>query len=180
MRAFISAEIPDEVGERLAEAARMLDFPGIKFVDKKNMHLTFAFLGDFDGARVDDVKDILDNIALKNFDVEIAGMSYLGNPGAIYSRVVIGAEEMKAIAASIRTGLRSRRIAFDNKEFVPHVTVARIKYRIDESALKNALGSFESMSFGRFISGNIIFFRSILGGKEPAYEKLYERKERSI
>ena len=100
----------------------------------------------------------------------------LGNPGAIYSSVVAGTEEMKAIAASIRAGLRSKLIAFDNKEFVPHVTVARIKHRIDESYLKNALGSFEGMSFGRFISGSVVLFRSTLGNKGPVYEKLYERE----
>ncbi len=176
MRAFIAADIPEHVREMLAEAALSLGLSGVRTVDKDNMHFTLAFLDELENDRIDKVKSAIDRVRFRGFDVDIKGMGHFGNPGAIYSAVASGAGKIIELANSQRAELAASGIYFDKKDFVPHVTIARIKRMVDEEVLMGELYRFADKRFGSYTLDTISLFRSVLGPDGPKYEKLYERK----
>ena len=150
MRAFIAAGIPDNIRERLSEAALSLSLSDIRIVDRNNMHFTLAFLGELEGSSVDNVIGAIDRISFRGFHMEIKGMYSFGNPGAIYSAVAAGADSIIELAGSLRAELSASNIYFDEKDFVPHVTIARMKRRVDEKILMDELYRFADKRFGGY------------------------------
>jgi 2'-5' RNA ligase len=178
MRAFIAADIPEDILERLSEAALAFGLSGIRVVDKSNMHFTLAFLGELENSRIDNVKNAISRVHFDMFDVDIKGIDYFGNPGAIYSAVDLGADKIIELANAIRAELASLDIYFDKKDFVPHVTIARMKRRVDEKVLIDELHRFADKGFGSYTLDKISLFKSVLSTDRPRYEGLYERKAR--
>ena len=176
MRAFIAADIPDSIRDRLTEAALSFSLPGIRVVDKSNLHLTLAFLGELENNEIDTVKSVIDRMRFGVFDIDIKGIDYFGNPGVIYSAVTAGAVRIMELASSLRAGLSASGIYFDKKEFVPHVTIARMKRRTDEKVLMDQVCRFADKRFGSYTVDTVSLFKSVLGTDGPEYEKLYERK----
>ena len=176
MRAFIAADIPGSIREKLMEAASSFDLSDIKVVDKRNLHFTLAFLGELENGRMGMVKNAIDKIRFGVFDIDIKGIDYFGSPGAIYSAVTSGSDKITELANSLRVELAVSDIYFDKKDFVPHVTIARMKRRVDEKFLMDALCKFADKEFGSYTLDTISLFKSVLGPNGPEYEKLYERK----
>ena len=176
MRAFIAAGIPDNIRELLSEAALSLSLSDIRVVDKDNMHFTLAFLGELEDSSVDKTVEAIDRISFRRFDMDIEGIHHFGNPGAIYSAVTVGADSIIELAGSLRAELAASHIHFDKKDFVPHVTIARMKRRVDEKVLIDELDRFVDKRFGSYALNTVSLFKSVLGPDGPKYERLYERK----
>ena len=176
MRAFVAADIPYGIRERLAEASLSLNLPDIRVVDKNNMHFTLAFIGELENNRIGNVMEAIDRTSFDRFDINIKGARCFGNLGAVYSEVASGADKIMELAHSLRVELAASHINFDKKDFVPHVTIARMKRRVDEEVLSDELYRFANKEFGSYTLDTISLFKSVLGSDGPIYEKLYERK----
>ena len=179
MRAFIAADIPDDIREKLMEAAFSFGLSDIKIIDRRNLHFTLAFLGELENVRISRVKRAIDKIRFNVFDIDIKGIDYFGNPGVIYSAVTFGADKIIELANSLRVELACSDIYFDKKDFVPHVTMARMKRRIDEKILMDEVYRFADKKFGSYALDTISLFKSVLSPDGPKYERLYERKASS-
>ena len=68
---------------------------------------------------------------------------------------------------------------YRQKEFVPHVTIARMKRRTDEKVLMDEVYRFADKKFGSYALDTISLFKSVLSPDGPKYERLYERKASS-
>ncbi len=176
MRAFIAAGLPEEMKIGLSKVSHLLDSPNIRVVRRENIHLTLAFIGSVDEKEIKTVKDSMERVTFAGFDAELTGLSCFGNPGAIYSSVTKGSDELRDLAALLRSELEKGRIKFDSKEFVPHVTLARIKRHVDDDHLKRLLERYNGYDFGRFRISDIALFSSSLGESGSDYTLLYERE----
>ena len=176
MRAFIAADIPYHIRERLADVSLALGLSETRAVDKNNMHLTLAFLEELENREIGNAREAMDRARFDRFDVSIKGVYCFGNPGAIYSAVASGADKIIELARSLRVELAASDINFDKKDFVPHVTIARMKGKVDEETLTEELCRFANREFGSYTLDTVSLFKSILGPEGPRYEGLYERK----
>ena len=65
-------------------------------------------------------------------------------------------------------------IAREQRPYSPHLTLARIKERLDLQPLREAIAAQASLEFGRFEAGSFFLYRSQLRPTGSVYTKLAE------
>lgn len=138
MRIFIALEIPSFMQDELAGLVRPLraSMPG-RFIPRENRHVTLAFLGDMPEVCLPDVEDALDAAARGIGSITLTP-DKLGKFGrstdASFWLGLADDPHLTALAARLREELREKEIGFDDKPFVPHITLAR-RVRIPKGEL---------------------------------------------
>ena len=129
MRMFIALELPGPFADETEELARRLEATCAgRFVPAENRHLTLAFLGE--GGEADA------RLAMLALDAACAGAgpvplvaAGLGTFGRGRDATLwLGVEkndELEGLAGRVRAELAARGLAYDEKDFLPHVTLAR-------------------------------------------------------
>ncbi|HIH22360.1 TPA: RNA 2',3'-cyclic phosphodiesterase [Candidatus Micrarchaeota archaeon] len=193
-RGFIAIEVPNDNIRRIAPVKKELgEIDGeIKPVEDENLHITLKFLGEANYDDLEKIETALHKVAekIKRFKVRLNGIGVF--PNESYIRVVwIGCDgietegsdskskgnedakdTLKALADNIN--MEMGEVGFPKEENTPHVTIARIRRKID---LSNFLTKYKNAEFGEFEVSRIFLKQSILGrdvGKGPKYETLVE------
>lgn len=86
----------------------------------ENMHLTLAFIGEYDDP--ERVKEIVESIEIRPFEMTLKGI------GAFKDLWWAGTENsapLMAISRRLRRALAEADIPFDKKKFSPHITIIR-------------------------------------------------------
>lgn len=128
MRAFIALELPDSFVEDVAAMACVLSaaVEG-RFNPRQNYHVTLAFLGDIDEAQAREVMDIMDEACAWAAAVPMRpdGLGKFGRASDATLWLGLASNpELTDLANCMREALRSRDIGFDDKPFLPHITLA--------------------------------------------------------
>ena len=122
MRLFIAINLSEEMKESLMyiqDAMRDCGIYGRETVSE-NMHLTLAFIGDFDDP--DYVKRVINSIDIRPFDISLSSV------GAFRDLWWVGIEDsppLQAVVRKLRRALSNAGIPFDRKRFRPHITIIR-------------------------------------------------------
>ena len=122
MRLFIAINLNDEMKESLIGIQHTMRAYGMRgnATVPENMHLTLAFIGDYDDPEY--VKSVVDSIEIKPFDIKLSGI------GAFKDLWWVGLENsapLQAVARRLRRALAEADIPFDRKKFSPHITIIR-------------------------------------------------------
>lgn len=170
MRIFIALEIPPLMQDELAGMVRPLraSMPG-RFIPRENWHVTLAFLGDVPETLLPDVEDALDEAAKGIGHVTLAP-DRLGKFGrSADASLWLGLADdphLSALAARLREELRRREFPFDDKPFLPHITLAR-RARIPK-------GDLPPLPFpGPALATRVAVFKSTLSREGASYEEMY-------
>jgi len=174
MRLFAAINLPEELKSRLAGAVGGINAAGLKKVGPENLHLTMKFLGEVDEKKVEFIKQKLGEIKAEPFKVSLGGIGFF--PNEDYIKVVwVGVSEGGQEIINLQKEMDSKlsEIGFaKEKNFEPHLTIARVNFLKDKVGLKKMLqmldfsGGFEARSFD--------LMQSTLTPKGPVYEKLRE------
>ena len=123
MRLFIAILLENNMIKALTDAQNALrcrQFSG-KYTDKRNLHLTLAFIGDFSDP--DLVLEMMENIQMQPFEIVLNG--YIGNFGDLLWAGMERCPELDKYVKQLRHYLADSRIPFDKKNFHPHITLLR-------------------------------------------------------
>ncbi len=175
MRVFIAIEISNkEILEKIQTFQKNVKI-NAKPTRVDQIHFTLQFLGEIDDAKCQQVKDLLNEISFTQFQVllkNVGGFPNLKNPRVIW----IGIEkdgERKLIDLANEIGTKLTTIGFEkDKKFKPHLTVFRVKKRIDN--VSSIMRDFEAMEFGIETISKIKLKKSVLSPKGPEYSDLLE------
>jgi len=133
MRLFFAIPLPAKVQEALASVQQQVKTAvgGGSWPDPQGLHLTLAFLGEQEVARVPALVELALRV-VAGHSVFWLRTSHLGGfPSARAARVLwLGLDEeprLLALAQDLRGGLRAEGVAFDVKPFKAHLTLARFK-----------------------------------------------------
>jgi 2'-5' RNA ligase len=156
MRLFIAATLPLDVAvaldHRVATVRRELG--PASWTRPEAQHVTFAFVGEQSEEAIGIISDALAHrlSLLAAFDARLEGAGFF--PSRARPRVawcgITPRDPLMAIATVVRERLAVARIAFDEKPFHPHLTLARLKERWSPesvAAFESAIDSFESPLF---------------------------------
>lgn len=179
MRTFVAVEIHNETV--LDDITKLQSELGIKAnpVKKQNMHFTLLFLGEITDEAVENVKKALADIAFKPIELEFTHIGVFPNPRS--PRVIwIGtnesaSEQLVELAAQVEKKLAPLGFKSD-KPFKPHLTIFRIKNRIDDISTK--LGKYMQLNLGKDVISELKFKKSILTSNGPIYSDLQVIKAR--
>lgn len=174
MRLFIALPLPPEIA--VAAAALVPVLPGLRPVPAALLHLTLAFLGSVPDERVPDVIAACAGAAKAHapFDIVLDRAGRFpegGAPRVVWLGLGEGAAESADLAASVRRELSARGLAFDDRPFRPHVTLARVRPGVDRIAAGVIAAAVERLrpKALRFAAESIVAMESLLSPRGPRY-----------
>ena len=177
MRLFIGLDLPREVVgnlerllERLRPAAR------IHWSPPANLHITTKFIGEWPEDRLAELKVALGDLPSRGvIEVQINRVGFFPNPHSPRSFWCgIEAPGLAGLAADTDRAASALGIACETRDFSPHLTLARIKERLNLQALREAVAALPSLDFGRFEAHNFFLYQSTLRPAGSVYTKLAE------
>ena len=143
-----------------------------KPVELHNMHFTVQFLGEVSEEMIRKISGALNSIEFSIFSITFASIGAFPKPNSprvIWVGVNDGANELEKLAEIIRAKLSN--IGFSpDKKFKPHVTIFRVKSKVEDLAGK--LEKFSSYSFGKQEISEIKLKKSELTPNGPIYTDL--------
>lgn len=176
MRTFIALDLPTEFADDVAALARVLSaaMEG-RFLARDTYHLTLAFLGDIDDAETARAMDALDEAVDKLQESEAAlllspdGLGKFGRPqDATLWLGIAKTPALEALATNLREALQARDLPFDDKAFLPHITLGR-RVRIPK-------GKLPALAFPLPAEApSATLYKSILSREGATYKPLYQR-----
>jgi RNA 2',3'-cyclic 3'-phosphodiesterase len=177
MRLFTAIDLPGEVLQNLEDLlAKLRPTARIQWVPAANLHITTKFIGEWPDARLDELKTALAELPPRAaIHVEIRRVGFFPNPHS--PRVFwsgIEALGLEALAADTDQAAAALGIASEARAFSPHLTLARIKERLDLQPLREAIAGLPSLDFGRFAAPGFFLYLSKLRPIGSVYTKLRE------
>lgn len=182
IRSFIAVEIEDPaVLKKLIEVRNRFVATGaeLKPVEDENIHLTLRFLGEIPEETVKKVAEILEKLNKPGFKIRVAGVGAFPtphNPRVIWAGVSEGAENIVEIYRAIEKEVRKLGIPAEREEFVPHITLARVKGRRGLASVTRLILELEKHDFGETPVTRICLKKSVLTPRGPIYSDLYVKK----
>ncbi len=176
MRSFIALDISDEeIINRLAGIASMLNLRGVKPVERENLHITLRFLGEISEIVVQEVISALRKVRYKQFFIRISSLGAfpsLSKPRVIWAGIKEGFSELIELHELIEYELKNIGLKLEREDFHPHVTLARVK---ESSSMKEVLKILENnleLEFGSFMAKDFSLKQSILTPRGPIYKDI--------
>lgn len=169
MRLFIAFEIPGEYSALISASQERIE---AKASFPKYFHLTLKFIGEVEESKVDNLIKDLEQIRFNKFDAHFSGIGCF--PDDRRPRVVWLALEPKDTLTKIADEIESTTKEFgirQNKTFIPHITIARIKHIEDPKAFNDSLDSI-SIPTEPFTLTEFRLIKSTLTPEGPEYEVL--------
>jgi len=180
VRTFIAVDITHEVRERIIQFIQVLQKVGgnIKWVHPENIHITLYFLGEVDEKTITSVEKIIQASmeGIRAFPVSVEGISVfpsMERPRVLWAGVKNGSGELKKIYHSIHHTLIREAIDVKKgeKEYIPHLTLGRVKGRCDQKLVNEMNKAFNRM-FGHFSVHEVVLYQSTLTKSGPLYDRI--------
>ena len=127
MRLFFALWPPESVAETLAAEAHALAHRfGGKATRRETIHLTLAFLGEVDDARLPQVIEAARGVRAGPFELRIDRLGYWRHNRLIWAGCSAEAPPLRELADALRERLRAAGTPGDEAQgFVPHLTLVR-------------------------------------------------------
>lgn len=168
LRTFISVTLP----KKIVSVSNMLKTTvnskkdNVKWVNPGGIHLTLKFLGHTPLEAIDAINEALKDLVVKHSAIEfvITGTGCFPNierPRVLWLGVDGNIMQLQIFVGEINKELEKLGFPVDEKEYIPHITVARIKYPPkDTPDIANFINtSYEPLDFNinriRFMSSEL-------------------------
>ncbi len=177
MRAFIAIDLPDPIRAALGKAQESLRSlcSGARWTRPEGIHLTLKFLGEISDARVAQINEALSKAGpFEPFSVEVSGFGFF--PNAKRPRVfwagVAAPPALAELATRIEAQMEKFGFAREERDFSPHLTLARFKDPRPQPELSSAAAAAAASSFGKFGVSDFFLFESKLSPHGAVYRKV--------
>ncbi|MCB1059099.1 MAG: RNA 2',3'-cyclic phosphodiesterase [Calditrichaeota bacterium] len=177
MRLFVAIMLPEDWQKILRLPQEKIGWlgRGVKWVEPENLHLTLKFLGDTPDHVLPDVENVITeacaNSAPFNLSIQGTGCFPTKQRPRAYWAGLTPSKTLRALQAEIGGGMEELGFEPEVKEFVPHLTVARIKEPIGKERITGAFLNFELRS-SPFEVTQVSLVQSSLRQEGPIYTVL--------
>jgi len=180
MRCFIALELDDEIKQRLETAQGWFkEVRGkIGWTNRSQMHLTLKFMGEVAEDRVSAIVDMMRGAArqVPVFEICVEGLGAFppsGTPRVLWAGIKT-CSSLSALQGLIERGCGELGFSPEDREFSPHLTLGRIKERIDGAACRRVLQEHQGFSAGIQSVRRVILFSSRLQPTGAVYTAVAE------
>lgn len=182
LRLFLAIDIDNNLKEKIILVKEQLEqiLPQIKWTKPDTWHLTIKFLGETKKNKVDEIKKLCKDIAIKysSFDIILKNISAFPNlrmPRVIFIDTEIP-KELEKIFEEIEDKLSVLGFKKEDRKFHPHLTLARLKdikpFLKDNEKIIEKIGEIGRKIHFSMIAKEIVLYQSILSSKGPTYTKI--------
>ncbi len=149
----------------------------IKWVAPGNMHLTLKFFGETDEKQIPAIRQALEAAVAqsKPFTLKIADTGIFGSrydPKVIWFGIERNAE-LETLVKQIFAELEKCGWRADRQNFVPHLTIGRIKELKDKHLFQQIISKYNTVEIQQEKVNEIILFESILHREGPEYKPVH-------
>ena len=134
IRTFVSVSVPKEIVNIQSMLKSTLEPKGVKvrWVMNGKMHLTLKFIGNTTQGSIDNLNEALFNVvkSAKVINLSISGTGAFpvkGRPNVLWLGIKGDIDELKQLTVNINNSLEPLGFITEKRDFLPHVTIARIK-----------------------------------------------------
>ena len=135
IRSFIAIELPRNVKDGLARLRSELEraeHPFVKWVNPESIHLTLKFLGNIPFKQVAEITKAIEAASkgISPFHLEISGLGAFPNlkqPRVLWVGIKGEIDKLVSLQQNIDLALAPLGFAKEERPFVPHLTLARIR-----------------------------------------------------
>lgn len=175
-RLFAAIKIsPDENFLKIYyDLIKRLGNESIKWVEPQNFHLTLKFFGEIADEDVDVICRELESVslALTPFYISIRKTGVFGsryNPKVIWFGIEDDGQQAK-LAEKVLSGMDKSGFPRDRQNFVPHLTVGRIRRLSDKQHFQKTIKKFAEANLMEMQVNEIYLYESHLKPDGPVYE----------
>jgi RNA 2',3'-cyclic 3'-phosphodiesterase len=174
LRLFVAMMIPSEVQRELHRIQRILQdsdlFKGTYPVPETS-HITLQFIGLVEEQHIDPITQALQSIQFPPFEITFNSVDYFehqGSPSVVYLNTT--SEDLFRLAQTIRNALQSW-LTKNDREFVGHLTVMRIKKIHDQEKVRELIDTI-SVTPLSYTVDSFSLMQSQLSSGGPVYKEL--------
>jgi 2'-5' RNA ligase len=179
IRTFIALEIPGTIISKIRELQDGIKAYGLKirWVRAENIHLTLKFLGDVEEIKIKKIAKAVFKTVEGHSPISIKAKGIGVFPGIRRPRVLwVGlAGQLEALVGLQQTldeNLIMLGFSREERPFKGHLTMGRMKDKIDVKKLGDALMAFRSFESETFTADQIILYKSELKASGAVYTEL--------
>lgn len=176
MRLFVGIPISDQVRLSLERLLAHLRPAGhVKWSPPYNLHITTKFIGEWPNERLDELKQVLATVKGPGpIEIHVNGLGWFPNPHhpKTFWAAVRAGDLLKRLAQETEEALTGIGIAKEDREYTPHLTLARIRDASPLGTLKKAVADLESVDFGSFTANEFHLYLSEPGPAGSIYTSL--------
>lgn len=180
MRLFIATPISPHVERELARIISILKNAGgpVKWVAPSSIHLTLKFLGDTVENQIEQIKQIINDLANGHHPIpstlnSLGAFPTLSRPRVYWVDLSGEISELAQIASELDARVHELGFEKENRPFRAHLTLGRVKFPKGLNQLNETLQAITvnpiEQTFDR-----IILFRSTLTPRGSIYDNLHE------
>ena len=181
-RVFLAIRFSENefLGQYINTIQSQLRAEKIKWIDSNNIHLTLKFFGPIEESLLKKIKISLEN-ALKSQQTFEISFNKLGIFGSKYQPRVLwmglqNDEKIINLESIISQELTKIGITTDRQNFVPHLSIARIKHLASKKYFQSVIDRHNDFDSKEILIDRIFLYQSILRPEGPIYKVLKEFK----
>jgi 2'-5' RNA ligase len=167
MRLFTAIDIPVDVRCRLETLLdRLRPAAKLSWSSADKLHITTKFIGEWPQDRLEELKRTLQAVTLPG-GIKIAIHKPGWFPDARRPRVLFvgveGGRELKSLGDYTQQAVSRIGVPSEDREYTPHLTLARIRKPVSLEALRRVVETLESEDFGSFTASAFSLYLSRAG-----------------
>jgi RNA 2',3'-cyclic 3'-phosphodiesterase len=174
MRLFTAIDIPSEIKARLqAFVHRLQPAARLAWSPLENLHVTTKFIGEWPEPRLGELEAALASVPSPSpIEIAIRGVGWFPNPHnpRVFFAGIESGQELRTLARDTERALAPLGVPIEDREFHPHLTLARRRDPVPLEALRQVLATAASDDFGVFRAASFFLYLSA-GGR---YTRLQE------
>jgi len=174
-RLFVAIKITPapELLQVYYDLKKSLALEKIKWVEENNLHLTLKFIGNTYPSQIDKIVKTLQTVAsdTPSFEMNIQNAGIFGsryNPRVIWLGIE-NTPQLISLANGVLDGLDEAGFPRGRQNFVPHLTIGRIKYIRDKRNLRKAIEKHNEKHMQKVVISEFYLYESILMREGPVY-----------
>lgn len=180
-RIFIAVELDPALRQRIVDLEDSIKQAGarLRWIAAENLHFTVRFLGEITPAALAQVKLATREVATatRSFPLALQGVGAfpsLQRPQVIWVGVREGSEELAALSARLDDALARHRFPREDRPYVAHLTLTRVRDRRVWGDLVRALSGFREVAVGTQQVDTLTVMESHLNPRGARYTRLEE------
>ena len=177
MRLFTGLDLPSDVIQNLERLlVRLRPTARVNWSPVANLHITTKFIGEWPDGKLNVLTTALGALpARPAIAVHLHQLGLFPNPRAPRNFWCgIEAPGLAELAADTEAAASGAGIPAEKRPYSPHLTLARIKDRVDLRSLHETIAALASHDFGHFTADRFVLYRSQLRPAGSVYTTLAE------
>jgi 2'-5' RNA ligase len=179
IRTFIAVEIPENITSVIRELQQGLKDYGvdIRWIRPENIHLTLKFLGDVEAVDVDKISGAISKTVdgVASIPLQAKGIGVfpgIKRPRVLWVGLTGQLELLIRLQKTLDENLKGIGFPKEKRSFKSHLTIGRMKAKINSKKIVDALMAFRNFESETFIADKIILFKSELKPQGALYTNL--------